>query len=143
MSAVLHRDFRVQPPTARRGEGISLIDDAGRRYLDASGGAAVSCLGHHHPAVIEAVQAQVATLAYAHSGFFTSDPAEDLAEHLIARSPAGFGAGRVAFVGSGSEAMEVALKLARQYFIEIGQPQRRHVFELVDKLNKTLEEVLP
>ncbi|MBV8912670.1 MAG: aspartate aminotransferase family protein, partial [Acetobacteraceae bacterium] len=101
-----------------------LIDEEGRRYLDASGGAAVSCLGHSHPAVIEAVRAQVARLAYAHSGFFTSEPAERLADHLIARAPEGFGAGRVAFVGSGSEAIEVALKLARQYVIEIGEPRR-------------------
>lgn len=139
MSAVLHRDFRVQPRTARRGEGIYLIDDAGRRYLDASGGAAVSCLGHHHPAVLEAVQTQVATLAYAHSGFFTNSPAEDLAEHLVERAPPGFGAGRVAFVGSGSEAMEVALKLARQYFVEIGQPRRdRFIARLMSYHGNTL-----
>src|SRR4051812_15146939 len=124
VSAVLHRSLRAPPRTAVRGEGVYLIDAEGRRYLDASGGAAVSCLGHSHPAVIEAVQAQVAALPYAHSGFFTSEPAERLAEHLIARAPAGFGAGRVAFVGSGSEAMEVALKLARQYFLEIGEPRR-------------------
>src|SRR3954468_3636813 len=124
VGAVLHRNLRASPRTAVRGEGAYLIDAEGRRYLDASGGAAVSCLGHSHPAVIEAVQAQVARLPYAHSSFFTSEPAERLAEHLMARAPAGFGAGRVAFVGSGSEAMEVALKLARQYFLEIGEPGR-------------------
>ena len=124
MSAVLHRNLRTDPPVAVRGEGAYLIDAAGKRYLDASGGAAVSCLGHSHPAVIAAVQAQVAALPYAHSSFFGSEPAERLAEHLMARAPAGFGAGRVAFVGSGSEATEVALKLARQYFLEIGEPRR-------------------
>ena len=124
MSAVLHRDLRHAPRRAVRGEGLYIIDDAGRRYLDASGGAAVSCLGHSHPAVVAAVQDQVALLAFSHSGFFTSEPAEALAEHLIARAPPGFGAGRVAFVGSGSEAMEVALKLTRQYFVEIGQASR-------------------
>ena len=124
MSAVLHRDFHAVPPTAVRGDGLYLIDSAGRRFLDASGGAAVSCLGHSHSAVIAAVQAQVASLPYAHNGFFTSEPAEQLAAHLVSRAPAGFGAGRVAFVGSGSEAMEVALKLARQYHIESGQPDR-------------------
>ena len=124
MSAILHRDFHQAPRRAVRGDGIFLIDAEGRRYLDASGGAAVSCLGHSHPAVIAAVQEQVARLPYSHGGSFTSDPAEELAAHLIARAPPGFGAGRVAFVGSGSEAMEVALKLTRQYFIEAGQPTR-------------------
>ena len=124
MSAVLHRNLHATPPTAVRGDGLYLIDAAGRRYLDASGGAAVSCLGHSHPAVIAAVQEQVAALPYAHNGFFTSEPAEQLAEHLVRLAPAGFGAGRVAFVGSGSEAMEVALKLARQFHIESGQPAR-------------------
>jgi adenosylmethionine-8-amino-7-oxononanoate aminotransferase len=124
MSAVLHRDLRSHPPSAARGEGIYVFDDTGKRYLDASGGAAVSCLGHSHPAPIAAVQAQVAQLSYAHTGFFTNAPAEELATYLVSRAPPGFGAGRVSFVGSGSEAMEVALKLARQYFLEIGQPQR-------------------
>ena len=126
MSAILHRDLRTPPRMAVSGDGVYLIDAEGTRYLDASGGAAVSCLGHSHPAVIAAVQDQVAALPYAHSGFFTSEPAELLAEHLIARAPAGFGAGRIAFVGSGSEAMEVALKLTRQYFIERGEPSRSH-----------------
>ena len=124
MSAVLHRNLLEPPRMAVSGEATWLIDASGKRYLDASGGAAVSCLGHSHPAVIAAVQHQVATLPYAHSGFFTSEPAEQLAAHLVARAPAGFGAGRVAFVGSGSEAMEVALKLARQYFVERGEPGR-------------------
>jgi adenosylmethionine-8-amino-7-oxononanoate aminotransferase len=124
MSAVLHRNLLEPPPMAVAGEGVWLTDAVGRRYLDASGGAAVSCLGHSHPAVIAAVQQQVAMLPYAHTGFFTSEPAERLAAHLVARAPAGFGAGRVAFVGSGSEAMEVALKLARQYFVERGEPGR-------------------
>ncbi len=124
MSAVLHRNLHETPRMAAAGEGVWLIDAAGKRYLDASGGAAVSCLGHSHPAVIAAVQRQVATLPYAHNGFFTSEPAEQLAALLIARAPVGFGAGRVAFVGSGSEAMEVALKLARQYWIERGEPTR-------------------
>jgi adenosylmethionine-8-amino-7-oxononanoate aminotransferase len=126
MSAVLHRNLRKAPLTAVGGEGAFLIDSGGKRYLDASGGAAVSCLGHGHPAVIAAVQAQVAALPYAHGGFFTSAPAEVLAALLIARAPSGFGAGRVSFVGGGSEAMEVALKLARQYFVERGEPSRSH-----------------
>ncbi|MEM9492284.1 MAG: aspartate aminotransferase family protein, partial [Myxococcota bacterium] len=94
------------------------------RYLDASGGAAVSCLGHSHSAVIQAIIAQVNRLPYAHTGFFTNEPAEALAEYLVDRAPAGLD--RVYFVSGGSEANETALKLARQYFVERGQPQRQH-----------------
>src|SRR5437868_4032917 len=126
MSSVLHRNLRRSPPVAVRGDGCYLIDQTGKHYLDASGGAAVSCLGHSHPRVIEAVQRQIARMPYAHSGFFTNEPAEQLAEHLLARVPDGFGAGRAIFVGSGSEATDVALKLARQYFIERGEPDRCH-----------------
>ena len=123
-SAVLHRNLRSTPPLAVKGEGVHLVDTAGKRYLDASGGAAVSCLGHAHPRVIEAIVAQLGQLEYAHTSFFTNGPSETLAQMLIDRAPAGFGQGRVAFLGSGSEAMEAAMKLARQYFVEIGQPQR-------------------
>jgi adenosylmethionine-8-amino-7-oxononanoate aminotransferase len=123
MSFVLHRDLSGAPPVAVRGEGAYLLDSAGRRYLDACGGAAVSCLGHSHPEVIEAVRDQVGRIAYAHTGFFTSEPAEALAELLVRAAPAGLE--RVLFVSGGSEACEAALKLARQYFLEIGQPNRR------------------
>jgi hypothetical protein len=123
MSHVFYRQPKQGYPIAVRGEGIEIIDRDGNRYLDASGGAAVSCLGHSHPRVIEAIQAQVARLAYAHSSFFTSEPAEALADHLIERAPEGID--RVYYVSGGSEAVEAALKMARQYFVEIGQPQRR------------------
>lgn len=125
MSHVLHRSLTQSYPTAVRGDGAYLIDSEGRRYLDASGGAAVSCLGHSDPAVIEAVRRQVGTLAYAHTSFFTTEPMEQLADFLIARAPAGMRS--VYFVSGGSEAVEAALKLARQYFVEIGQPQRTHL----------------
>ena len=108
------------------GDGCYLIDSDGRRYLDASGGAAVSSLGHSQLDVIAAIQRQVAKMPYAHSSYFTNEPAECLAAKLVALAPPGFGAGRVAFVGSGSEAMEVALKLARQHFVERGELQRTH-----------------
>jgi adenosylmethionine-8-amino-7-oxononanoate aminotransferase len=123
-SAVLHRNLRSTPQFALAGDGVHLVDAEGRRYLDASGGAAVSCLGHGHPRVTAAIIAQLGKLEYAHTSFFTNEPSERLAQMLVERAPAGFGRGRVAFLGSGSEAMEVALKLARQYFVEIGQPQR-------------------
>jgi adenosylmethionine-8-amino-7-oxononanoate aminotransferase len=119
---VIHRSLRATPPVAVGGEGVYLIDAAGRRYLDASGGAAVSCLGHGHPDVLAAMHAQIDALAYAHTGFFTSQVAEDLADHLAARAPAGLT--NVYFVSGGSEAMEAALKLARQHFVETGQPER-------------------
>lgn len=125
MSHVLHRSLTQSYPTAVRGDGAYLVDSEGRRYLDASGGAAVSCLGHSDPAVIEAVRRQVGTLAYAHTSFFTTEPMEELADFLVARAPAGMRS--VYFVSGGSEAVEAALKLARQYFVEIGQPQRTHL----------------
>jgi adenosylmethionine-8-amino-7-oxononanoate aminotransferase len=124
MSHVFYRQPKHDYPIAVRGEEIEIVDRDGKRYLDASGGAAVSCLGHNHPRVIEAIQAQVAKLAYAHTSFFTSEPAEALADHLVERAPEGID--RVYYVSGGSEAVEAALKMARQYFVEIGQPQRTH-----------------
>jgi len=129
MSHVFHRNARAEPPMAVAGDGVFVVDAEGRRYLDASGGAAVSCLGHSHPAVIAAIREQVGRLAYAHTGFFTNEPMERLAEVLVdkARALPGGSLERVYFVSGGSEAMEAALKMARQYFLEIGQPDRRHV----------------
>jgi adenosylmethionine-8-amino-7-oxononanoate aminotransferase len=123
MTHVFYRQPKQDYPVAVAGEGIVLIDQDGRRYLDASGGAAVSCLGHGHPRVVAALKAQAARLAYAHTSFFTSEPAERLADRLIEGAPAGID--QVYFVSGGSEAVEAALKLARQYFVEIGQPERR------------------
>lgn len=126
---VFHRSATHQPPTAVAGDGPYLIDARGNRYLDASSGAAVSSLGHSHPAVIEAVQRQVGQLAFAHTGFFSTEPMEALADHLVdrARRMPGCRLDKVYFVSGGSEAMETALKMARQYFVEIGQPERRHI----------------
>jgi adenosylmethionine-8-amino-7-oxononanoate aminotransferase len=122
VSHILHRDLRKTPPVAIAGEGVYLIDQSGNRYLDASGGAAVSCLGHGHPDILAAIRKQVDRLAYAHTAFFTSEPAEQLADQLIRTAPAGMS--HVYLVSGGSEAMEAALKLARQYFVERGQPER-------------------
>jgi adenosylmethionine-8-amino-7-oxononanoate aminotransferase len=127
MSSVLHRDLRAALPMAVAGRGPYLVDADGRQYIDASGGAMVSSLGHGHPKVTEAIVAQVRSLEFAHSSFFTNRPAEALAARLIGLAPHGFSAGRAAFVGSGSEGMEVALKLARQYHVERGEPGR-HIF---------------
>src|SRR5579872_548471 len=106
MSHVFHRDLRHRYPVAMRGEGVHLIDEEGRRYIDGSGGAAVSCLGHGHPDVIAAMHAQLDKLAYAHTSFFTTEVAEELAETLVAGAPAGIG--RVYMVSGGSEAIEAA-----------------------------------
>jgi adenosylmethionine-8-amino-7-oxononanoate aminotransferase len=104
---------------------VYLYDTDGKQYFDGSGGAAVSCLGHGDPDVIAAIKAQLDEIAFAHTSFFTSDPAEKLADKLVSLAPKGID--RAYFVSGGSEAMEAALKLARQYFVEIDQPQRRHV----------------
>jgi len=125
MTHILHRQISPALPVAASGRGIELFDRNGRAYLDASGGAAVSCLGHGHPDVIAALHAQVDQLAYAHTGFFTSEVAERLADRLIADAPKGLT--HVYLVSGGSEAMEAALKMARQYFLERGQPERRHI----------------
>jgi adenosylmethionine-8-amino-7-oxononanoate aminotransferase len=123
-SRVLHRSLKDDLPVAVSGAGVHLIDADGRDYIDASGGAAVSCLGHSHPAPIAAIRAQAEKLAYAHTAFFTSEPAELLAADLMRRAPAGFDRGRAMFLGSGSEAVEAALKLARQYHLERGATAR-------------------
>jgi len=124
MSRILHRSLRGSLPIAASGHGIRIVDAAGRVYLDASGGAAVSCLGHGHPDVLRAMHEQIDRVAYAHTSFFSTAVAEALAEHLVARAPQGIS--HVYLVSGGSEAIEAALKLARQYFVEIGQSQRRH-----------------
>ncbi len=125
MSHVFPRSNRSPPPLAMRGEGVYLYDAKGRAYLDGSSGAAVSCLGHGDRDVITAVKDQLDVLAFAHTRFFSSQPAEDLADLLIAHAPEGIE--RVYFVSGGSEAVEAALKLARQYFLEIGQPARSRI----------------
>ncbi len=121
---VLHRHTHTDLPIAVGGEGPYVIDSGGKRYLDASGGAAVSCLGYSDPEITAAIQEQVGKLAFIHSAFFTSEPMEQLADLMIAGAPAGLD--RVYLVSGGSEAVEAALKMARQYFVEVGEPARRH-----------------
>src|SRR5271166_3565665 len=125
MTHILHRAANPVMPIAVGGSGLEIVDAQGRRYLDASGGAAVSCLGHGHPDVIAALHKQLDALAYAHTAFFTTETAERLADRLAENAPAGID--HVYLVSGGSEAMEAALKMARQYFVEIGEPQRRAI----------------
>jgi adenosylmethionine-8-amino-7-oxononanoate aminotransferase len=124
MSNIFHRAPLQSLPMVVQGQGIELIDSAGKRYLDASGGAAVSCLGHSHPHVVRAIQRQLDQIAYAHTSFFTNEPAEQLATALAQAAPGDLN--HVFFVSSGSEAIEASLKLARQYFVERGETQRQH-----------------
>lgn len=124
MSNIFHRAPLQPLPTVVQGRGIELIDSSGKRYLDASGGAAVSCLGHSHPQVVRAIQQQLDQIAYAHTSFFTNEPAEQLATTLAQAAPRDLN--HVFFVSSGSEAVEASLKLARQYFVERGETKRKH-----------------
>ena len=125
MGQVFHRNPKHEYPVAVGGDGLYVIDSEGKRYLDACGGAAVSCLGHSDREVIDAIKAQLDRLPFAHTSFFTNQPMEELAGELVENAPAGIE--RVYFCSGGSEAIEAALKLARQYFVEVGQPQRNHV----------------
>ena len=124
MTHVLHRQINQVYPSAASAKGLFIRDTTGKEYIDASGGAAVSCLGHSHPDVLMAMREQLDRLAYAHTSFFTTDVAEELADELVAHAPEGIE--HVYFVSGGSEAIEAALKLARQFFVERGETQRRH-----------------
>ena len=123
MTGVFYRNPQHDYPEAVKGEGVYLYDSEGRQYLDGSGGAAISCLGHGHPEVIQAVSRQLEEMAFAHTAFFTNRPQEELAE-ILARQFGEQGA-RVYFLSGGSEANETALKLARQYWVARGQPEKR------------------
>ncbi len=124
MTHIVHRQLGHRYPIAISGQGIVIRDAEGKEYIDASGGAAVSCLGHSHPHVLAAMHAQLDQLAYAHTSFFTTRVAEALADNLAANAPEGMN--HVYFVSGGSEAIEASLKLARQYFVERGETERRH-----------------
>lgn len=124
-SHVFHRSLAAPPLTAVAAEGSFIFDSQGKRYLDASGGAAVSCLGHSHPKVVEAIREQIGRLDYAHTGFFTNTAQEALADDIIAHAPANMA--RAFFVSGGSEAIESAIKMARQYWLEKGEPERVHI----------------
>ena len=125
MSHVFPRHCHKEFPTAVKGDGCYIIDQNGKRYFDGSGGAAVSCLGHSNERVANAIKEQVDKIAFGHTAFFTSDPAENLADLLIEQTQGVLG--RVYFVSGGSESVEAALKLARQYHLEMGEPSRKHI----------------
>jgi len=124
-SSLFHRSLDKEYPTAAGAEGVYLITSDGRKILDGSSGAAVSSVGHGNKEVIKAVCDQAQSLAFAHSSFFTSDPAEELASTILANSEGAFS--KALFLGSGSEAVESALKIARQYHVYKGQPERVNI----------------
>ena len=124
-SNIFPRHTSYELPISSYGDGCYIIDNNGKKYLDASCGAAVSCLGHSDKSVQEAIIKQTEKLAFAHTSFFTSEPAEELANLLSKNSPVGLD--KVYFVSSGSEAIEASLKLAKQYFYEIGKPKKHRV----------------
>jgi adenosylmethionine-8-amino-7-oxononanoate aminotransferase len=126
-SALFPRNFRKEFPIAVRGEGCWILDTAGRRYLDAAGQAAVVSIGHGVPEIGQAMAEQSSRLAFAHTTQFHSEAAEKLAHRLLALAPQNFRGGRVYFTSGGSEAAETAIKLARQFFLETGDPQRFRV----------------
>lgn len=125
MTAVFHRTSRATLPTATTGDGCYIVDSTGKRYLDACGGAAVSCLGHSNEKTREAMHRQIDELAYAHTGFFTTTPTETLAETLVSMAPGDLSHAYI--VSSGSEAVEAALKLSRQYYLEKGEGHRHRI----------------
>ena len=115
MTQVFYRNPLHEYPMAVRGEGVYLYDANGKQYLDVSGGAAISCLGHGNPVVIDAIKRQAEELAFAHTMFFTNLPQEKLAAELVERFSCDDA--RVYFLSGGSEANETAIKLARQYWL--------------------------
>ena len=122
MSRILHRSLHADPPMAVGGHGMFIRDDRGRNIIDGSGGAAVACLGHGNARIAAAIADQLAKVAYVHTGLFSNLAAEALADALLDGEPGGLT--HTFLVSSGSEAMEAAIKLSRQYFLEVGQPQR-------------------
>ena len=125
MTHVMHRQIGKAYPVAVHGEGVHIYDSTGKQYIDASGGAAVSCLGHGHKDVIDAMKAQLDKLEFAHTSFFTTPALEELADDLAAHAPPGLS--HTFFVSGGSEAIEAAIKMARQVAVERGEPQRWHL----------------
>ncbi|MGE3712146.1 MAG: aminotransferase class III-fold pyridoxal phosphate-dependent enzyme, partial [Hyphomicrobiaceae bacterium] len=124
MTHLVHRQIHHDYPRAASARGVTITDTDGKTYIDASGGAAVSCLGHNNAEVLDAMRRQMDKLDYAHTSFFSTAVAEELGDELVSHAPRGLT--HVYLVSGGSEAVEAALKMARQYFVEIGQPQRRH-----------------
>jgi adenosylmethionine-8-amino-7-oxononanoate aminotransferase len=126
-SAVFRRSFLKQFPSAVRGEGVYIWDADHNNYLDLAGSAAVNFIGHGVREISDAMAEQAAKLEFVHTSQFTTPIAEEYAEELLAFAGEHFAGGAVYFTCGGSESIETALKLARQYQVEIGQPRRYQV----------------
>lgn len=126
-SALLRRSFRKAFPPAVRGEGVYIWDARGKQYLDFSGSAAVNFIGHGVREVVDAMAAQARKIPFVHSSQFTTPVGEEYAQELLKFAGPDFEGGAVYFTSGGSEAVETALKLARQYQVEIGQPRRHQI----------------
>ncbi len=126
-SAVFRRSFRKAFPSAVRGEGVYLWDTDRKRYLDFSGSAAVNFIGHGVPEISAAMTEQAGQLEFVHTSQFTTPVAEEYARELLEFAGENFRGGAVYFTCGGSESVETALKLARQYQVEIGQTERYQV----------------
>lgn len=126
-SSVFRRSFRKEFPLAVRGDGVYVSDIAGRKYLDLAGSAAVNFIGHGVPEISAAMAEQAAKLEFVHTSQFTTPVAEEYAQQLLTFAGEHFAGGAVYFTCGGSEAIETALKLARQYQVEIGQAGRSQV----------------
>lgn len=125
MSSVFYRNSNKVYPRAVESRGMYIYDETGKEYLDMSGGAAVSCLGHQHPIVVKALCDQIQTMSYAHTSFFSNDPQEKLADKLASK----FGelGAKVYFTSGGSEANETAIKLAWQFWQSKGQKNKQKI----------------
>ena len=127
MSSVFRRSFRKEFPSAVRGDGVYVYDSRGESYLDLSGSAAVNFIGHGVPEIAAAMAEQAAQIEFVHTSQFTTPVAEAYAEELLAFAGPNFAGGAVYFTSGGSESIETALKLARQYQVEIGQAKRHQI----------------
>ena len=129
MTAVFYRGVTSDYPRASHSEGMYIYDEKGKEYLDMSGGAAVSCVGHQHPRVVEALCEQVKSMSFAHTAFFSNGPQEQLAKMLAAKF--GEPGAKVYFTSGGSEANETAFKIAWQYWRAKGQPSKQKIISRV------------
>ena len=123
--SLFHRDLNQEYPVMVRGEGIYLVDEEGRRYMDGTSGAGNVILGHGNKRIAAAMAEQAGTLAYCFSAFHTNRPARELSQRIAALAPGDLDC--VYFVSGGSEGIETALKIARQYHLQQGNKQKYRV----------------
>lgn len=126
-SALFSRSFNKSFPVAGRGEGVWLWDKSEQKYLDFSGSAAVNFIGHGVRHVADAMAEQARRIEFAHTSQFVTEIAEQFAQEVLNFAGVGFRGGAVYFTCGGSEGVETAFKLARQYQVEVGQEKRHQI----------------